>query len=555
MERIKKCMDFFVSQKAMLVLVWGENKWELITPHCELLEGLDPEEISLKEIQKLVLKEDQPLYETFWKKIEAEILGEERGISLDEERCHTACRLKNPHGGIDYYNIECWIERTDDHAVREMLIMIYELDQADVYRIRLGQQITTDRNPAIFNAQGRDLILSHPDQTYAVIQLDIAKFKMINEMHGEHVGDEVLNYFTDTLKIICGKERLYSRLSADVFMIITPYQTIEDVNDLIGTLDHNLLGFKGLDYTVVYGVCFVTDIREGLRKYGDCAAMARQGIKGDALRHVAFFEQKMIEGIHTKKFLEDNMKKALSNHEFVMFLQPKYSISQNKMVGAEALVRWMHPERGMISPMDFVPLFEQNGFVIKMDQYIWEEACRAIRKWMDEGITPVPVSVNVSRRHLKDEEFVSVLNELVRTYNIPKKYLEIEITETIEQEQINDGISLLKESGFKLLMDDFGSGYSSLNMLKDTKFDVIKMDQGFLRDFIGSERGQQIVAHTIRMSRDIGLDMVAEGVETEEQAVFLQSCGCDTAQGFYYAKPMKLEEFDQLLYKKNLEEK
>lgn len=553
MEHVKKCMDFFLSQKGLLVLIWGENEWKLVTPHCDLLEGLDTDHIDLCELQKLVLEEDQPLYESFVKKIESELSGTEQGSSLEEERCHTACRMKNPHGGIDYYNVECWIEKTKDHVVKEMLVMVYELDQADIYRIRLGQQITTDRNPAIFNAQGRDLVLKHPDQAYAVIQLDIAKFKLINEMHGEHTGDELLNYFTDTIKIICGKNRLYSRLSADVFMIITPYGTIEDINQLIETLDQNLLGFKGLNYTVVYGVSFITDIKEGLRKYGDCAAMARQGIKGDALRHVAFFEEKMIEGFHTKKFLEDNMKKALSNHEFVMFLQPKYSISKNEMVGAEALVRWMHPERGMISPMDFIPLFEQNGFVIKMDRYIWEEACRTIREWIDQGIEPVPISVNVSRRHLGDSDFVSVLNELVETYGIPKEYLEIEITETIEEEQINDGIFLLKESGFKLLMDDFGSGYSSLNMLKDTKFDVIKMDQGFLRDFIGSERGQQIVAHTIQMSKDIGLDMVAEGVETKEQAAFLQSCGCDTAQGFYYAKPMKLEDFNRLLYEKNNE--
>lgn len=205
----------------------------------------------------------------------------------------------------------------------------------------------------------------------------------------------------------------------------------------------------------------------------------------------------------------------------------------------------------MIAPMEFVPLFEQNGFVVKMDQYIWEEACRTVRAWIEEGLSPIPISVNVSRRHLKDSEFVSVLNRLVETYDIPKQYLEIEITETVEEEEIGSGISLLKDSGFKLLMDDFGSGFSSLNMLKDTKFDVIKMDQGFLRDFIGSDRGKRIVEHTIQMSRDIGLDMVAEGVETKEQAMFLKECGCDTAQGYYYAKPMALEEFNKLMRKKS----
>ena len=168
-----------------------------------------------------------------------------------------------------------------------------------------------------------------------------------------------------------------------------------------------------------------------------------------------------------------------------------------------------------------------------------------VRKWIDAGVEPVPISVNVSRRHLKDQEFIRVLNELIEKYQIPKKYLEIEITETIEEGEINKSVAELKENGYTLLMDDFGSGYSSLNMLKDTKFDVIKIDRGFLQDFIGSERGQKIVEHTIKMTKSIGLDMVGEGVETKEQAIFLQSCGCDTAQGFYYARPMKLEDFNE----------
>lgn len=238
------------------------------------------------------------------------------------------------------------------------------------------------------------------------------------------------------------------------------------------------------------------------------------------------------------------MEKALKNREFVMYLQPKFSISRNEMIGAEALVRWVHPEKGMLAPLDFIPLFEQNGFVIKMDQYIWEEACRTIRDWMDQGVTPVPISVNMSRRHLRDHDFVDVLNHLVEKYRIPKHFLEIELTETIQENELSTEIERLKENGYKLLMDDFGSGFSSLNMLKNTKFDVLKMDRGFLRNFIGSERGQRIVEHTIRMSRDIGLDLIAEGVETKEQALFLQGCGCDTAQGFYYAKPMPLDEFN-----------
>lgn len=182
-----------------------------------------------------------------------------------------------------------------------------------------------------------------------------------------------------------------------------------------------------------------------------------------------------------------------------------------------------------------------------MDAFIWEEACKVIRSWIDAGMEPLPISVNVSRLHLKDNQFVEVLNHLIDKYQISKEYLEIELTETVDGAKISEGISLLKENGYTLLMDDFGSGYSSLNTLMDTQFDVIKIDRGFLQDFIGSERGQKIVEHTIQMTKSIGLDLVAEGVETKEQAQFLMGCGCDTAQGFYYAKPMTVEQFNELM--------
>lgn len=234
-----------------------------------------------------------------------------------------------------------------------------------------------------------------------------------------------------------------------------------------------------------------------------------------------------------------------------MYLQPKCNISNGKIVGAEALVRWVNPKKGIIPPMEFVPLFEKNGFVIKMDRYIWEEACKVIRRWMDAGVEPIPISINVSRKHLKNSSFVQTLNDLVEKYQIPKRCLEVEITETVEETQVSDGIGLLKENGFTLLMDDFGSGYSSLNTLKNTQFDVIKIDREFLQDFIGSDRGQKIVEHTIKMTKSIGLGMVAEGVETEEQAAFLNECGCHVAQGFFYAKPMEVTSFEEQYIKRS----
>ena len=542
----KELLDFIQLKDDLLVMLWDKNQgWKPVSSTCSFLADADVLSMNLDELRNIIIEDDQKIYDIFVEKIKAGMEGASDRIGINENRVNVTVRMKN-QTGIEYYNVECHLKKDANNAIIKMMVMVYELDTEEIYRIKMAQKVSADRNPTVFMERAKERIGGHPDKKYAVIQFDIVKFKVINEMYGEARGDEILDYFTDVLKVLCGKERLYSRLSADVFMILTDYESIDDIYRFVDILNQNLSGFKGMTYRLVYGVAFVTDIREGLRKYGDGAALARQNIKGDALCHIAFYEESMKESIFTKKFIEDNMVNALENREFVMYLQPKYNISDEKIVGAEALVRWIHPEKGIIPPMDFVPLFEKNGFIVKMDQYIWEEACKTIRAWMDEGKEPLPISVNVSRRNLRNQEFIQVLDGLIEKYQIPKKYLEIEITESIEESEMNQGITLLKDSSYTLLMDDFGSGYSSLNMLKDTKFDVIKIDRGFLQDFIGSDRGQKIVEHTIKMTKAIGLDMVAEGVETKEQAVFLDNCGCDTAQGFYYAKPMTLQDFNAL---------
>lgn len=542
--------EVFLSDENVFTMFWKKDQgWELVEEGNLSFSKKILMDKGLDGLEDIVLEADRTLCNTFVSKIRSGMAGARKYAPVLENKLGVALHLKAEGDFYCYCGINCHLMKDETGAVCKLVLEIQELDPEEIYRIQLAQTITNDKNPTYFANGAKEIMEKHPDWKYALVQFDVAKFKLINEQFGEAFGDEMLNYFIHTLKLICNGHQLYARLTADVFMIITPYVTSEDIYRFIDVLDSKLLGYKGIDYTLVYGVCAVEDIHNNLRIYGDAAALARQSIKGNALTHIAFYEEKMKESVRIKKFVEDNMEKALKNGEFVMYLQPKYSIGEERMIGAEALVRWIHPEKGLIPPMDFVPLFEQNGFVIKMDQYIWEEACKLIRKWIDMGKEPLPISVNVSRRHLRDMEFIRVLNDLINKYRIPKEYLEIEITETVEEEGIAEGVSMLKENGYTLLMDDFGSGYSSLNMLKDTRFDVIKIDRGFLQDFIGSARGQKIVEHTIRMTKAIGLDLIAEGVETKEQAEFLGDCGCDKAQGFYYAKPMTAEEFDKLLYK------
>ena len=549
MKEMEKMFRYITDRDDVLIMLWEKNEgWSVASRRCSFLEGGNIQELTLPALRAYMHEDDAPVFDVFMESLSSAMNGKEGENSKGEDKAVIAVRLRVGEAW-QYHNIECYLEREEGLLVR-MFVMVSCLDVKEVYRIRVAETFTSDRDPSLINSQAEELVAANPDKKFTVIQFDVEKFKLFAEKYGNDKSTELLNFFVSSLKVICNRFQVYTRLTADVFMIITPYEDDQWILDFIEMLDSRLLKFEGMDYKLVYGVCKIGDLTGGLRQYGDAAAMARQRIKGDALQHVAFFQEELKKSMSSNKEIEDHMEEALANGEFVMYLQPKCNITDGSLVGAEALVRWIHPEKGLIPPMKFIPLFEKNGFVIKMDQYIWEEACKKIRDWLDKGITPVPISVNLSRKHLQSSCFIEVLNRLIEQYDIPKKYLEIEITETVEEDDgMDKGVNLLKDNGFTLLMDDFGSGYSSLNTLKNTQFDVIKIDREFLQDFIGSSRGQTIVEHTIQMTRELGLDLVAEGVESKEQAEFLNDCGCNVAQGFYYAKPMKTEQFDDAYFR------
>ena len=317
----------------------------------------------------------------------------------------------------------------------------------------------------------------------------------------------------------------------------------------INKLDHEISSFKDVKIQLSYGVYTVEDESMELRQMEDRAAMARKAAKNNIVTNIVFYKEQFKESLYNRKFIEESIQTAINERQFMMYLQPKYSISKNEIIGAEALVRWCHPERGMIFPNQFIPIIEENGFIRKVDYYIWEEACRFIRKCVDSGINTCPVSVNVSRIHLQDNECIDVLDNLIKSYHIPKRLLELEITETADDQQISLKALELKDEGFKLLMDDFGSGYSSLNILLETPFDVIKLDKKFIENMMVSDKGKLILEHIVLMAEKLNLGLLAEGVETKEQIEVLQSIGCDQVQGYYYAKPMPKREFFSQLEK------
>ncbi|MCM1258824.1 MAG: EAL domain-containing protein [Roseburia sp.] len=385
------------------------------------------------------------------------------------------------------------------------------------------------------------------------IQFDIRKFKIVNDIYGEKFGDEILDFILNKMGEICHSGQYFVNLRSDVFMVVTEYGTKEELVAFIRRLDGEISSFKDVKLQMSYGVYTVEDKRMELRQMEDRAAMARKAAKNNILTNILFYREQFKDSLYNRKFIEENMQTAITGRQFMMYLQPKYSISKNEIIGAEALVRWRHPERGMIFPNQFIPIIEENGFIKKVDYYIWAEACRFIKKCTDIGIS-CPVSVNVSRVHLKDNECIEVLSDLIKTSGIPKELLELEITETADDQQVSLKALQLKEEGYTLLMDDFGSGYSSLNILLETPFDVIKLDKKFMENMMVSGKGRLILEHMVLMAQKLNLGLLAEGVETKEQVELLQSIGCDQVQGYYYAKPMPEEEFYELVRGQKMKE-
>lgn len=377
----------------------------------------------------------------------------------------------------------------------------------------------------------------------AFIQFDIRRFKIINDLYGENFGDAVLDHVVNVLKEYCNKEQYFVNLRSDVFMVATECPDNYYPLQFIHGLEERLGKYKNVSLKFSFGVYLVEDKTMELRRIEDRAGMARRTAKSGFINNVVFYKEQFKDSLYNIKFIEENLRRAIDEEQFLMYLQPKYSISQNKIIGAEALVRWVSPERGMIFPDQFIPVLEDNGSIVQVDYYIWRKAAMFIRKCIDSGLKPCPISVNVSRVHLREDESREILSEIVNEAGIPRELLELEITETADDLQISRQTAMLKDAGFKLLMDDFGSGYSSLNVLLESPFDVIKLDKRFIENMATSGKGQNILENVLQMASKLDITVLAEGVETKEQVELLQSIGCDQVQGYYYAKPMPENEF------------
>lgn len=465
------------------------------------------------------------------------------------------CRLRERDGKLVWYRICVQFIHDEAGKLIRVIGTLKDVDEVtksyEIIKYRSEYDTLTNiPNVNRFYADAGQKIMEK-EANYAIISFDIDKFKLINDLFGMVTGDDVLQHVADVLKKILPADALYCRVHSDMFFICISYGRRGEIIKLIEKLRKAIYRNEfAFDINTTYGIYLVTDTSIPINLMCDRATLAERTVKGSAMNFCAFYDEQYREEILKTTEIEQDMNLAISDKQFVMYLQPKYNLVTGKICGAEVLARWKHPVKGLIQPNDFIPLFERNGFILRLDEYMWEEACKTLANWRAEGKEPVPLSVNISRYHIKYNDLVSVWKRLIKKYDIPTSYLTLEITETFfyDSEDLYKVLENLQNMGFRLEVDDFGAGYSSLNMIRQIPVDTIKIDKDFLDKKMTTEKGKIVISHTIAMAKDLKLGVVAEGVETKEHVDFLKSSSCDVAQGFFFAKPMPLEEFNRIYY-------
>ena len=394
---------------------------------------------------------------------------------------------------------------------------------------------------------------------YAYVSCDIVDFKVFNETYGYAYGNIALKYTASIWKTLLQEKELLSRTTQDHFCMLLHYehelQLQKRLSDMLERVMEFPVDCNGGSHKAAFrcGVYLIQG-EEDINRIRSRADMARRSQEKERYTTIAFYDGESLAKELELKELETDIQQALEKKELEVYYQPKFDIITEKISGAEALIRWIHPQKGIISPGVFIPLCEENGFICEVDFYVLEEVCKQMREWIRAGKKLVKISVNFSRVHLKDKAFVEKLISVLNAYHLDSSLIEIELTESAAYQEMERLLSVMKQikmAGFGLSMDDFGSGYSSLNLLREMPVDVLKLDKGFLDDCSGdnSSREKQIIAHVISMAKDLNIAVLAEGVETEQQKEFLRQSHCDMIQGYYYAKPMPKELFDPYLEK------
>lgn len=412
-------------------------------------------------------------------------------------------------------------------------------------------------NASTFHKLVRERLQEEKEQSYGIVNIDIEHFKLFNDWYGTEEGDKLLIYIAKRIKSKTETSRgIGARFGGDDFMMLLPekYCNVKAIEkEMLEWMQEYAMDVKFLP---TGGIYIIEDHNTSVTLMCDRATMALNSVKGNYATRVAFYNGSMKQKLENEQEILFGVKRGLENEEFEVYYQPQCNARTNKIIGAEALIRWNNPQKGMLAPCSFIPILESSGFISKLDYYVWDHVCRLLHDRIKEGKDIVPISVNVSRMDIYQYRITEVFLDLMKKYELSPYMIEIEITEsayTENYESLIDSVTDLRKAGFIVLMDDFGSGYSSLNMLKDMEVDVLKIDMKFLEMNETSEiKGSGILESIIQMGKWLGLRLIAEGVETQKQVENLLSLDCEYVQGYYFYKPVSTNDFINLLNEENL---
>lgn len=431
-----------------------------------------------------------------------------------------------------------------------MLVIKYQL----LYKQYGRDDVTGGKNKKEFERIAKDLLKG--DGNYVVVYANIDRFKLINETYGNDVGDRILRQIHKIIDDELRWDEVSGRIMADNFGVLMRYHSLPKLDQRLYRISKQLSELtdeQGNSYGIIlyFGVYVVEEDETNISVMLEHANLARKKISPSHLVPMGIYDVKESQRLGRDKALEMKMHNALEQGHFVPFLQPKYELEGESIAGAEALVRWIDPEEGMIYPNEFIPLFESNGFIVELDLYMFEEVCKLVERWNKEGHPIIPVSVNLSRSHFEIPNFFDYYEYVLKKYDVPPRSIEIELTESLffnDMESLSVLVQQIHDAGLSCSIDDFGSGYSSLNMLKDVKVDALKLDRVFFESGDNDERGKDIVQSVIQLAQALDLHTISEGVEEREQVEFLKEMHCDLIQGYVFAKPMPVPEFEKLAF-------
>lgn len=439
-----------------------------------------------------------------------------------------------------------------------VIILIFtNYSKKKLEKIAYWDEVTGGNNWQKFRLEALEILKKNPLKIYALITFDVDRFRFINEEYGNEIGNRILKLVMDITNANSPRDETCARVSGDQFILLYEWNNRQAltrrIKEFIQILnkEKDLLEIKE-KLACHFGIFVIRDKTKNLEQAREKANMARIAAKSADNNSWFFYTEAFRKKIGNEKDVLGQMEDALKNHELIMYLQPKYNLHLNEYCGCEALVRWHHPEKGLIRPGAFIPIFEQSGFIKKLDMFMIEEVCKVLKRWEGKGFPEILISVNISRKNLEQIGFISSVLEIADRYDIKRKNLEMELTESSIFEDTHHMIEVgrsFREYGFKMSMDDFGSGYSSINLLGSLPLDTIKMDRGFFSDSLKNKRDYLVVQAMIDLVKKLGMTVLAEGIEKKEEVEILRELDCDIIQGYYYGKPMPLIEFEKLVFK------